>query len=494
MKNIMMWSTTALLGLAIITGCSDDESACVGPTCSDPQPCTGAACDDMASDMKTNDLGADVSIADMVQDAEADTSVVRDMSADAMVDAQMDMDPVFPTPADSTLFKANVPFLFRDADSLGGGVIAVGTTPDQFVANEGREAVAVHYDGTGVVWSSRFGDPGNDQFSAVARRGNEVLLGGLTRGYSVGAANNNDALLVRATTTGFGAAFHYGTTGEEMLYGLFDGGQVAHWIGVGESGNGDNRDGLVVAFDQDLNVLWATSFETGDDEIFFDGAVIGNQIIAVGSTGVRDGIRRSLVAAVGNNTVAWARRSTTDYTEAIGAVRDGNKVVVAGRVASGAGTQPAIMRFTANGAVTGLRFNTTGAATNIRLGDQRDVVVGYGADRTGMLLTWDGTTAKRLPFQSQIRAGFLSNPLFEAGGQFRTVFQSANDTIVDLPFSLTPESSCSEAVEEVETNAIGAADFAQVTLTPTALTLTGGAITNPRTSAITTTAQGMTCE
>ena len=36
--------------------------------------------------------------------------------------------------------------------------------------------------------------------------------------------------------------------------------------------------------------------------------------------------------------------------------------------------------------------------------------------------------------------------------------------------------------------------IAQVTLTPTALTFTGGAIANPRITPITTTAQGMTCQ
>ncbi len=489
------WRAAAIfLGVSISVGCSDDETPCVGTECGSPQPCTTAACNDMSADMATD---LDAFMPDMGQDAEVDLPVATDMSQDlsddAMPDAQMDMDPVFPAPDGSTLVSSSVPFVFRDAESLGGGVIAVGTTPDQFVAGESREALAVHYDGTGVVWASRFGDASNDQFTAVARRGNEVLLGGVSRGYSVGTSNNNDALLVRATATGYGPAFNYGTPGDELLYGLFDGGQVAHWIGVGEAGNGDNRDGLVVAFDQNLNVLWATRFETGADDIFFDGAVIGNQIIAVGSTGVRNGTRRSLVAAVGNNTVTWAQRSSADDTEAMSAHVDGNRVLVAGRVSSGANAQPAILRFGDDGLVNGVRFNTPGTATRIALG-QRDVVVGFSTDRAGMLLTWDGTTAKRLPFESQLKAGFLSNPLFEADGQLRTVFQSTNDTIVDLPFSLTPESSCSGAVEEVGTSPIGAADFAQVGLTPTALTFTGGAIANPRITPITSTTQSGVCQ
>lgn len=498
MNMKILWASAISLGVSVSIGCSDDETPCVGPDCGTPQPCTTATCDDMSADMATD---LDASIPDMVQDAEEDFPVSPDMpndmsqdaSPDAMPDAQMDMDPVFPPPAGSTLLSSSVPFVFRDADSLGSGSIAAGTTPDQFVTGESREAVAVHYDGTGVVWASRFGDPSNDQFTAVARRGNEVLLGGVSRGYSVGTSNNNDALLVRVTPAGFGPAFNYGTTGDELLYGLFDGGQVAHWIGVGEAGGGENRDGLVVAFDQSLNVLWATRFETGADDIFFDGAVVGNQIIAVGSTGVRNGARRSLVAAVGNNTVSWAQRGSADDTEALSAIVDGNTVLVAGRVASGANTQPAIMRFGADGAVTGVRFNTPGTATKIALG-QRDVVVGYGANRTGMLLSWNGNSAMRLPFESQIMAGFLSNPLFESDGQFRTVFQSRSNTIVDLPFSLTPESSCSSAVEQVSTSSIGAADFAQVTLTPTALAFTGGAIANPRITPITATAQGGVCQ
>ncbi len=493
MKNIIMWSTTALLGLAIVTGCSDDESACVGPTCSDPQPCTGAACEDMASDMKTNDLDADVSTLDLGQDATQDMASL-DVGADMMADAQMDMDPVFPPAAKSTLFQTDVPFIFRDADRLAGGVIAVGTTPDNFIANESREAVAVHYDSTGVVWSARFGDPSNDQFTSVARRGNEVLLGGLSRGYSVGAANNNDVLLVRANATGFGEAFNWGTTGEELLYGLFDGGQVAQWIGVGESGNGENRDGLVVAFDANLQVLWATKFETGDDEIFFDGAVAGNQIVVVGNTGVKNGTRRSLVASVSNGAVAWARRSTADNTDATSAVREGNQVLVAGKASSANGSQPAIMSFAADGSVSGVRFDTAGMATNILVGDQRNAIVGYGANRAGMLITWDGNTAQKLPLETQLRAAFLSNPLFEAGGQNRTVFQSAGDSFVDLPFSLTPQSSCSSTVEELNINSVGPADFEQITLTPTSLSFTGGAITAPRITMMTTSKTDMVCQ
>jgi hypothetical protein len=492
MKSI--WSTgVVLLSVCIASGCSDDDSACVGPECSRVEPCTGAACEDMAGNM---DVGMDVSASDMSQDAQADASSdmqTADTGTDLTQDAPLDMDQVFPTPAASTSLKPNIPFLFRDAESLANGAIAVGTTPDNFVANESREAVAIHYDGSGVVWSGRLGDPGNDQFTSVTRSGNQVLMAGLTRGYSVGASNNNDVLLVRALPTGFGEAFHWGTTGDEMLYGIIDGGQVAAWIGFGEAGNGDNRDGLVVAFDSNLEVLWATRFETGADEVFFDGAVLGNQVVAVGNTGVRSGTRRSLVAAVGNGSVAWARRGTSNNTDAISAVREGNQVVVSGNAASGSGSQPAIMQFAANGTVTGVRFDTAGTAHNIKFGDQRNVIAAFGANRAGMLITWDGTTARRLPLESQLRAAFWSTPIFVAGGQLRTVFQSANDSFVDLPFSLAPESSCSMAVEELNTNPVGAADFEDVPLTPSTLAFTGGAIANPRITPITTASQAMAC-
>ncbi|MEZ4459182.1 MAG: hypothetical protein R3E66_05555 [bacterium] len=104
-----------------------------------------------------------------------------------------------------------------------------------------------------------------------------------------------------------------------------------------------------------------------------------------------------------------------------------------------------------------------------------------------MLLTWDGNNAKRLPLEPQLRATFLSTPLFEVAGQPRTVFQSTSDSFVDLPFSLTPQSLCSATAEDVSTGPVLASDFEPVTLTPTSLSFTGGAITDPRITAMTAT-------
>lgn len=418
------------------------------------------------------------------------------------VDSGMQPDMTLPPPAAPTLYDPAIPILVHGAAELGSGLAVVGTTPSDFEVDESREAVAFHADASGnVVWSSRFGDPSMDQFLAVARRGATVLAAGVTRGYSVTGANNNDALLVRVDTAGLGAAFNWGTPDDELLFGLFDGGQVAEWIGVGEYTTGAERDGLVAAFDANLQPLWASAFDAGADDYFSSGVVLGDVVYVVGSTGTRGvpDMRRALVAAVDSSTVQWAQRSVLPGT-AISATAglEGQQFGVAGGLSDGTNTAPMVIRFAPDGTFSGRRFAVAGAfaATNTWFTAQDSyVATGARGNLTPFVMNVDAAAhADVIDFDPGIvTAGFLPTPIISTASVQRVVLQGANQTALDVPFSLTPEARCAANAPGVVGTAVPSDALETLILSRVDLTFDGGEIGAPRSSTIAVTSQAMAC-
>lgn len=483
------FGSVVLAALLLVAGCGDDSSMMEDASLPD-----GAA----------PDAGGDSSVSpDGAVDGGPTDSAAGDAGDAGDPDGAVDSGSPPPPPAAPTLFASTHPVLLRGAEALGAGVVAVGTTRNDAIPGESREAWAFHYGDDGTVsWAQTVGDASNDQFLDVARSGSSVVMAGVTRGYSVGSANNNDVLLVRATASGPGAAFNWGTTADELLYGLADGGSVAAFVGVGEYRSGGGmRQGLVVAFGEDLAPLWATTVDAGDDDRFYDAVVIGTTVYAVGQSG--DDL---LIVALNDSGMLWARRTAgapTLGSAATMATDIGGQLVVTGSLPNAGSTRvdPVVLRFGADGTLmNGARFDvgTAAGGTNVRrVGGATVVTAVRWSDRTPLLFTVGATVAAgasdALAISGTQTAGFLRTPIVETAGGARLVLLDTTEKVVDMPFNTVPEAGCSETPITVAASSVAAAEIMSATVSAGALTLTGGAISGIRTGPLGTGGAAFTC-
>lgn len=361
--------------------------------------------------------------------------------------------------------------------SLGDGVLVVGSA----MVGTNRDAFALHYLGDGGSrWASRFGEATrNERFYAAAARGTEVVAAGLHRG-GRGTGPNNDLLLVRVGPTGLGMARTYGTTEDELLYGLTPGGAVAHWIGFGECGVRPNREALVVAFDSALQVEWASCARAGagEDAFFSSGIVVGNTIFAVGAiegTGSRTFVAR--IGAPDTATMPFGWRSADTGSRAVAATWDPvtSRVLVAGSLMG----LPALLRFDEGGSFHGATWvplDSGAALTNVRVDGVEGVPFVTGVTASdAIFLPWVAALRETITLQRFDDASvtaFLPTPIVEAGGARRVVVQSGGRAVLDLPFNRAPEAGCGVPATSSPDEATDGGEAVPLTLTPRALAAT----------------------
>lgn len=407
---------------------------------------------------------------------------------DAGVDAG-----VVPPPPDPRRYVISPPTRVRDAIELSGGVLVVGSTEP--LTGRSREGVAMLYrpDGT-VEWANQLGSTFSDQLTAVASRGGVTLMVGGTRGFSGGAPTNDQALIVEATPTGLGRAWAYGTPAEELLWSIIDGGAIAEWIGLGYYESGGDRDGLVVAFDSNVNPLWAAQLALSEDEELFDGVVIGDTVYVTGTTGDPAGAdTHMLVAAVDDSSVRWARRSTM-RRGAMGVSiaedpSDGSLVVTGGL---GFGS-PAMVRLTTAGEVSGSYVDLLGdRATNVTFGAGAPMVVAaqFNGGSFDVSIANTVTSASARLGNGTSTTGYLRTPVVRVGAVDRLVLEGPSMSVQDVPFNTVPMTGCTVSSGMVGLRAVEATALETVTLSRTARTFSGGTITLPSGAAMVTVENG----
>lgn len=379
-----------------------------------------------------------------------------------------------PTPPDARRWTAPTDLRVRGAARRGaGGVLTVGTTEQ--LPGTSRDGWAVWYDDSGVRWSQFFRGITNDQLNSVGVRGSDLMIAGSTRSVHVGTSRNSDVLLLQPGDAGITGGWHYGTTDEEALWTLFDGGSLAAWIGVGYVGDtGPTRDGLVVAFDASVTPLWAARFDAGDAENFNAGVVADGRVYVAGESG-GSGARRALVAAVSPTGVLWAKWTGPGDNTTTHAYVDGAGVVhMTARVGAAA-----LLDVTPDGDITGVTLPSSGRLTGI---------VDTGGASALTIAQWNGSAfdvllARREGQRITTRTlaagiatpGFLPAPIVDADGVTRIVVEAPSG-LADIPFNAAPESSCLGGPSVGTSGLVLSGDFTDATLTRTPMSFTGGAV------------------
>ena len=158
-----------------------------------------------------------------------------------------------------------------------------------------------------ILWKDNFGGPVVDNFTGIASvPGGGYVAVGYSLEASFGSGNwsgatgkgDIDAIIVKFDAGGNVVwATNFGGSGEDRFYGVTattDGGFVA--VGHSEDtsfGNGDwfgisgkgNVDAIIVKFDANGSIVWATNFGGLGGDYFFDvTAVPGGELVAVGTS------------------------------------------------------------------------------------------------------------------------------------------------------------------------------------------------------------------
>ncbi len=499
MHSEQRWIPSLALVLGLICvgpACGDaSDPAAPGAECRDRSECPSSMCvDGRCVPASTSDAGSSTTDAGMVGPP-----------VDAMVDAGAP--PPLSPPSPPSAFTMPVETLLRDAAPLADGVVVVGATERDAIANESRQGVVFHYGPDGAVrWAELVGDPSNDQFFAVANSSSRVIAAGLSRSYSVTARRNDDLFLAEVGPDGVRRAWHWGTTGDELLFGVFEGGDVAAWIGVGViSPNPDEpaRDALVVAFDAEMTPMWGLTFDVAEDDVFYDGVVVGPAVYLVGRSGSlsEDGLGQGLVVALTPSEVLWARGFDARVSGAVGIHADPSdgSIVVLGSVAGSEenASDPLILRFAPSGRVIrGQRvgLGTPGVATNLFFGEGGTILAGSLFGEPFFALYSESGLGSVVPFEpGVVTQGFRPLPMLAVGGELHMVHGGATrGTILDMPFTFEPASTCTGAPVVAPVSDLDAGEVREVSLTRRAIALAGTEIASLRKIAISVTAEALT--
>ncbi len=331
-----------------------------------------------------------------------------------------------------------------------GGFVVVGSVGDSL-----RDAFAMRVVDGAHAWSARFGGTMSDRLYSVATNGAETLAVGLIR-VSRSSVNSNDVLLVPVSDDAVGDAVVLGTTGDEHLFGVVPGGEVADFVGFGVCGSDGSRDGLVMGIDVDgssARASWARCYDLGGDEYFSSGVVVGRQIVAIGTEepGAPADPGRAIVARVpspeAESMLPIALRSRELGSRAYTATLDpGPNHVVIGAALGTGGSRPAVLRLNANDldyrSATALPIDAV-APTQLVVEGPNVTVVGI-RNVGGIYRPFVGRLADGFSWveYANVRvASFLPTPFVEVGGVSRVVGEG-NRAVVDMPFTRTPAASC----------------------------------------------------
>jgi len=329
------------------------------------------------------------------------------------------------------------------------GFVVVGSVGDSL-----RDAFAMRVVGGLHAWTVRFGGAQSDRLYSVATNGTETLAVGLIR--RVGSPNHNDVLLVPVSDDSVGDAVVLGTTGDEHLFGVIPGGEVADFVGFGVCGSDGSRDGLVMGIEVDgssARASWVRCYDLGGDEYFSSGVVVGRQIVAIGTEepGAPADPGRAIVARVpspeAESMLPIALRSRELGSRAYTATLDpGPNHVVIGAALGTGGSRPAVLRLNANDldyrSATALPIDAV-APTQLVVEGPNVTVVGI-RNVGGIYRPFVGRLADGFSWveYANVRvASFLPTPFVEVGGVSRVVGEG-NRAVVDMPFTRTPAASC----------------------------------------------------
>ncbi len=334
----------------------------------------------------------------------------------------------------------------------GSGFVVVGS-----VGDEVRDAFAMRVVDRGHVWSARFGGTLSDRLYSVATNGAETVAVGLIR--RTGSPNHNDVLLVPMTDGSPGDSTALGTTGDEHLFGVVPGGDVADFVGFGVCGSEGSRDGLVMGIEVDggARASWVRCYDLGGDEFFSSGVVVGRQIVAIGTEepGAPADPGRAIVARVpspaGEALAPIAFRSRELGSRAYTATLDpGPNHVVIGAALGTGGSRPAVLRLNANDldhrSTTALPIDAV-APTRLVVEGPNVTVIGI-RNVGGIYRPFVGRLADGFSWveYANVRvASFLPTPFVEVGGVSRVVGEG-DRAVVDMPFTRTPAASCAGPV------------------------------------------------
>lgn len=334
-----------------------------------------------------------------------------------------------------------------------GGVVVVGSVGDSL-----RDAFAMRIVDGAHAWSARFGGTMSDRLYSVATNGAETVAVGLIR--RSGSPNHNDVLLVPVSDDSVGDAVVLGTTGDEHLFGVVPGGEVADFVGFGVCGSDGSRDGLVMGIEVDgsgARASWVRCYDLGGDELFSSGVVVGRQIVAIGTEepGAPADPGRAIVARVpspdAEAVTPIAFRSRELGSRAYTATLDPgpNHVVIGAALGSG-GSRPAVLRLNANDldyrSTTALPIDAV-APTQLVVEGPNVTVVGI-RNVGGIYRPFVGRLADGFSWveYANVRvASFLPTPFVEVNGVSRVVGEG-DRAVVDMPFTRTPAASCAGPV------------------------------------------------
>jgi hypothetical protein len=383
-----------------------------------------------------------------------------------MPDGGVDAGPPPPPPASPTLFDyaAAIPAT-QGLEVLGaaprgaGGVVVVGSVGDSL-----RDAFAMRFVDGEHRWTVRVGGTLSDRLYSVAtiREGTpeeETLAVGLLR-ISRSGTNSNDVLLVPVNDDAVGDATVLGTTGDEQLFGVVPGGEVADFVGFGVCGAEGSRNGLVMGIDvagSTATARWTRCYDLGDDEYFSSGVVVGRQIVAIGTQepGAPADPGRAIVARVpspmGEAVAPIAFRSRELGSRAYTAALDpaANHVLVGAALGTDGG-RPAVLRLNANDldyrSTTALPIDAVSPTQLVAEGPTVTVVgirnvAGTFRPFVGRL----GDGFSWVEYANVRVSSFLPTPFVEVDGVSRVVGEG-NRALVDMPFTSTPAASCAGTV------------------------------------------------
>ena len=208
-----------------------------------------------------------------------------DAGPDVVPDIQPDV-PEPPSIAPARAWRSDIPLITRDIAALGDGHVIVGTTSNDFEADEGREAVAIAFDSNGALrWATRLGDQGNDQLTSVTSDGEFIIAAGVTRQLSGDDPANDDILITEIQPEGTASVWTVGRTGRhEVAWDIRPGNaSTAAWVLAGRERFEGQNDGLLVGLNRDLSFSFALLLDTGVDEVLRNVVVSGEWVLASGS-------------------------------------------------------------------------------------------------------------------------------------------------------------------------------------------------------------------
>ncbi len=473
------------LVLLFVAGCGSSSQPSPD-TCTSAKECAaGEVCRDGACEALGSDAGAPLPW----EDAGGGTEPVDGGSVpgeDAGANAPQDAGPpAMVAPPVGFTFAA--PATLYDAVVLDDGVLAVGRS-DRPPGSMRRYGLIAHYGADQAVrWATLLDDGRNAQFFGAAAADGIAMAGGLTKGFSVAATQNDDILLARVDASGVQQLWSWGTDRDELLFELAPGGSVAPFIGVGyhePNREEASRNALVVAFEADGSPRWAVAFDSGALDELYSVATLDDRILAVGRTVAPDGTSDGLILSLSaSGELLWARRfgapQSSDHLAFAGT--QGGRWVVAGNYNRGDGdVLGAVLQLEVSGAtaggvgltsgvwmrVNGMAFTSGGAILHGEFSPQRSWI----ARAEGPAFQ---TRALRVFDRLQTR-GLTQSPLLLDAAPPRLVTESSG-TFVDLPIALDGRVGC-ETTRVVPIVGPLDAQPTEVSLTRTALGLVGGAV------------------